>query len=189
MNILLLDNYDSFSYNLVNILRKFRKHRLSIMQPHEVIPEELRRFDKVIFSPGPDIPAEHDLMWQIIHLYKHEKSILGICLGFHAISIYSGVKLRNLGTVVHGQTRQVELTDPSEPLFRGITSPFQAGLYHSWTPEISTFPAELKPTAVSAEGLVMAHAHQQWDLRGVQFHPESVMTPKGQQMIENWLKI
>ncbi|MFP4471007.1 MAG: anthranilate synthase component II [Bacteroidales bacterium] len=189
MNILLLDNYDSFSYNLVNILRKFRKHRLSILQPHEVNPEELGVFDKMIFSPGPDIPARGDLMWQIIHRYHREKSILGICLGFHAISIYFGVQLRNVGTVVHGQTRQVSLTDPSEPLFRGIVSPFRVGLYHSWTPKTSTFPAELKPTAVSSEGLVMAHAHHIWDLRGVQFHPESVMTPEGQRMIENWLSI
>lgn len=187
MKILLIDNYDSFTFNMVNILRKFRHSSFEIRQPHEIRYPEISKFDKIIFSPGPGIPEKGDHMWEIIHRFHAGKSMLGICLGFHAIAMYFGVRLRNLGEVVHGQTRTIEITDPEENLFNGINSPFQAGLYHSWTHDEVTYPDELKVTARSNQGVIMALAHSKFDLKGFQFHPESVMTPEGFRMIHNWL--
>jgi len=144
-------------------------------------------FDKIIFSPGPDVPKEGDPMWQILENYKAFKSILGICLGFQSIGMYFGARLYNLQKVYHGQQRKIEILDQTEPLFKNISSPFTGGLYHSWGIAYDGFPDELLVTAKSDENRIMAIRHKTLDIRGVQFHPESIMTPEGEKMIENWI--
>lgn len=186
MKILLVDNYDSFTYNLVNILRKNKKTALTILQPHEIALEQVRYFDKILFSPGPDIPATGDVMEKIIGRYKEEKSMLGICLGMEAIALFFGARLLQLPEPSHGVVKRITVTDGSEPLFRGVDSPFDAGLYHSWKLDPETLPPEIKVTAVSNQGVIMSVRHAAFDLAGFQFHPESVMTREGEKMLNNW---
>ncbi|NCC72592.1 MAG: aminodeoxychorismate/anthranilate synthase component II [Sphingobacteriia bacterium] len=188
MKLLLVDNYDSFTYNLVNILRKCNHLSIDVKQSRDVQLEKVKDFDKLLFSPGPDVPHENDIMAQIIAAYQNQKSILGICLGFQAIGMYYGAKLKNLNTVYHGIIVTISPCVPDESLFIGIGSPFSAGLYHSWGIAEEAFPAILRITAKSADGRIMALAHRNFDVRGVQFHPESVMTPDGSKMLNNWLK-
>ena len=188
MKVLLVDNFDSFTFNLVNILRKNKQVCLDVVRIDKIKLEEVNKFDKIIFSPGPDIPHLGDVMWQIINRYKSEKSILGVCLGMQAIGLYFGAKLTNLRKVYHGVTRQIEILDSSEPLFKNIKSPFTGGLYHSWIVDEEGFPIELKVTSNSEYGIIMSLRHYKFDVSGVQFHPESVMTPVGEGMIENWLR-
>ncbi len=188
MKILLVDNYDSFTYNLVNIFRKINKTELTVLQPHEITPGAVRHFDKILFSPGPDIPATGDMMEKLIRDYHRKKSIFGICLGMEAVALFFGARLLQLDKPSHGVTKQITVTDDNEPLFRGISSPFTAGLYHSWHLDPKTLPPEIKVTSVSNDGIIMSVRHASFDLSGSQFHPESVMTPQGEQMLKNWLK-
>lgn len=186
MKVLVVDNYDSFTYNLVNILRKSKQLNFDVQQCHDVKIEKVAFYDKVLFSPGPDIPHSGDIMWQIIDRYQHTKSIFGICLGFQAIAMYYGAQLKNLNNVFHGKRIIIHITE-SDPVFSGIPSPFSAGLYHSWGISHVGLPGELLITAQSTDDRIMALAHRTLDIRGVQFHPESVMTPEGERMMENWL--
>jgi anthranilate synthase component II len=144
-------------------------------------------YDKILFSPGPDIPHSGDIMWQIIDRYQYKKSILGICLGFQAIGMYYGAQLKNLNEVFHGKSVSISITE-NDPVFGGMSSPLRAGLYHSWGISHEGFPEALLITAQSSDGRIMALAHRTLDIRGVQFHPESVMTPYGERMLHNWLK-
>jgi len=187
MKILVVDNYDSFTWNLVNILRKNKKHSFDVKLSDKIDPEKVRNYAKIIFSPGPDVPKPNNTMWQILDQYKSSKSILGICLGFQAITLYFGGSLANLDQVVHGQAKKIYIVDPSEKLFSGISSPCMAGLYHSWAVSRNDFPECLHITAESDKGRIMAATHCSFDVRGVQFHPESIMTPFGEKMINNWL--
>ena len=189
MKILLVDNYDSFTFNLVNILRKVKQVGLEVVRNDEIKLEDVSSFDKIIFSPGPDIPHQGDIMWQIIDSYKSEKSVLGICLGMQAIGLYFGAKLTNLQKVFHGVTRQIQVIDQGEPLFKNIESPFTGGLYHSWIVDEDNFPQELKITSKSEYGIIMSLRHKNHDISGVQFHPESVMTLVGEKMVFNWLGV
>lgn len=186
MKILVVDNYDSFTWNLVNILRKNKQHSFDVMFSDKIDPANVKIYDKIIFSPGPDIPKPGDIMSQILDFYKSSKSILGICLGLQAIGIYFGGSLTNLDKVVHGRSKKIALLDPDEQLFSGISSPCTVGLYHSWMVSLEDFPDCLCITAES-EGRIMALAHKTFDVRGTQFHPESIMTPFGEKMINNWL--
>lgn len=187
MKILVVDNYDSFTWNLVNILRKNKQHSFDVRLSDKIDPFEVKNYDKIIFSPGPDVPKQGDMMWQILEMYKSQKSILGICLGFQAIALYFGGSLVNLKNVVHGQTKKITLCDEKEKLFQNIPSPCVVGLYHSWAVSPENFPECLQITAISEEGRVMAASHKTFDVCGVQFHPESIMTPFGEKMIGNWL--
>jgi len=189
MKVLLVDNHDSFTYNLVNILRKNKQVVLEVVKNDEIKLDEVAKFDKIIFSPGPDIPKQGDIMWQILDRYKNEKSILGVCLGMQAIGLYFGAKLTNLQKVFHGVTRQIEILDPDEKLYKNIESPFTGGLYHSWIVDENGFPQDLKITSKSEYGFIMSLRHIVYDIAGVQFHPESVMTKVGGRMIENWLGV
>ncbi|MCF8365178.1 MAG: aminodeoxychorismate/anthranilate synthase component II [Bacteroidales bacterium] len=185
--VLIVDNYDSFTWNLVNIVRK-GKHPNYVVKRNDAFDLSfVDGFDKILFSPGPDVPHHGDMMWQILDIYQTTKSILGICLGFQAIGMYFGARLFNLQKVYHGQTRQVEILDQEETLFSGIDNPFTGGLYHSWGIHWDGFPEELIVTARSEENRIMALRHRSCDIRGLQFHPESIMTPRGEQMINNWL--
>jgi len=187
MKVLVVDNYDSFTFNLVNILRKSKHLSYEVIKSGEIKMEAVAGFDKILFSPGPDVPKENDTMWQILQKYGNCKSILGVCLGFQAIGIFYGARLINLQDVFHGKKIQVEIVEPNERIFQGIKSPFEAGLYHSWGLSDEGFPVDLKVTARSLDGRIMALSHRNYDIRGVQFHPESVMTTEGEKMIHNWL--
>ena len=143
-------------------------------------------FDKILFSPGPDVPRRDDMMWKILEKYKSSKSILGVCLGFQSIGMYFGAKLFNLQKVYHGQQCKIDILDADETLFQNIKSPFTGGLYHSWGISWDGFPDKLIVTAKSRENRIMALRHRTYNVRGVQFHPESIMTPEGEKMISNW---
>lgn len=187
MKVLVLDNYDSFTYNLVHILREldsppdaFRNDKITL--------EQVGKYDKIMLSPGPGIPDEAGIMKDVIKKYSPTKSILGICLGHQGIGEIFGAQLYNIPKVLHGVTSEVSVTDKDEYLFKGVPSKFTATHYHSWAIRPETINGELNVTATNAEGLVMGIRHLRYDVRGVQFHPESVMTTEGPKMIANWLR-
>ena len=187
MKILVLDNYDSFTYNLVHIIRALG-YAMDIYRNDKIAVEAVKSYDKILLSPGPGIPDEAGIMKQVIKEYGPTKSILGVCLGHQGIGEVYGAKLFNIPKVLHGVTSQVEVTDTDEYLFKGVTEKFQATHYHSWAVVPESINGNLKVTAVNNEGLVMGLRHLKFDVKGVQFHPESIMTPEGPKMIENWLR-
>ncbi|MBT1685637.1 anthranilate synthase component II [Dawidia soli] len=187
MKLLVLDNYDSFTYNLVHIIREL-KYAVDIVRNDKISVEAVKQYDKILLSPGPGIPDEAGIMKDVIREYGRSKSILGVCLGHQGIGEVYGAHLYNIPRVLHGVTSQVEVKETDEYMFRGVSPVFQATHYHSWAVMPESFTPDLKITAVNNEGLVMALRHARYDVRGVQFHPESIMTPEGPKMIENWLK-
>jgi anthranilate synthase component 2 len=186
MKILVLDNYDSFTYNLVHIIRGL-KYAVDIFRNDKISLEEVGKYDKILLSPGPGIPDEAGIMKKVIDIYGPEKSILGVCLGLQGIGEVYGAKLFNIPRVLHGVTSFTEVKDPDEYLFKDVSAKFQATHYHSWAVLPETVNGELKITALNEDGLVMGLRHKKFDVRGVQFHPESIMTPEGPKMIQNWL--
>ena len=189
MNILILDNYDSFTYNLFHIIESLLPNvsRLEVWRNDQITVEELHRFDKVVISPGPGLPEEAGITLEAIRRWAPEKSILGVCLGHQAIARAFGGHLRNLNRVLHGVPVPVKITRPDALLFKGLPQHIETGRYHSWVPDRVTFPEELEVTAVDASGNIMALQHRKYCLHGVQFHPESIMTPQGKQILRNWL--
>lgn len=187
MKILVLDNYDSFTYNLVHIIRGLG-YAVDIFRNDKISLEGVKRYDKILLSPGPGIPDEAGIMKAVIKTYGPEKSILGVCLGLQGIGEVYGAQLYNIPKVLHGVTSFTEVKDPEEYIFKGVPPRFQATHYHSWAVLPETVHDELKITALNEDGLVMGLRHTRFDVRGVQFHPESIMTPEGPKMIENWLK-
>ncbi|HEY0651712.1 MAG TPA: aminodeoxychorismate/anthranilate synthase component II [Chryseosolibacter sp.] len=187
MKILVLDNYDSFTYNLVHIIRALG-FPMDIHRNDKISIDDVKRYDKILLSPGPGVPDEAGIMKEVIKTYAPTKSILGVCLGHQGIGEAFGAKLFNIPKVLHGVTSQTEVKDEAEYLFKNVPRTFQATHYHSWAIVPDTIKGDLKVTAVNTEGLVMAVSHQKYDVRGVQFHPESIMTPEGPKMIENWLR-
>jgi anthranilate synthase component 2 len=187
MKILVLDNYDSFTYNLVHIIRALG-HPMDIFRNDKISLEEVKKYDKILLSPGPGIPDEAGIMKQVIKEYGPTKSILGICLGHQGIGEVYGATLFNIPKVLHGVTSSVTLRDSDEYLFEGVPKIFQGTHYHSWAVRAESITPELEVTAVNDEGLVMGLRHVSHDVRGLQFHPESIMTPEGPKMIANWLK-
>lgn len=187
MKILVLDNYDSFTYNLVHILRALG-HQPAIFRNDKISLEDVKQYDKILLSPGPGIPDEAGIMKQLIQEYASSKSILGICLGHQGIAEVFGATLFNIPKVLHGVTSIATVVDESESLFEGVQKTFQATHYHSWAVVPTSIPHVLKVTAVNTEGLVMGVRHTHYDVKGLQFHPESIMTTEGPKMIENWLK-
>jgi len=186
MKILVLDNYDSFTYNLVHIIRALG-HAPDIFRNDKIALEDVKKYDKILLSPGPGIPDEAGIMKAVVKEYGPTKSIIGICLGHQGIAEVYGAKLFNIPKVLHGVTSTVTVKDHSDNLFNGVSDNFQATHYHSWAVVPESFTPELKITAVNDGGLVMALSHVKYDVKGVQFHPESVMTPEGPLMIKNWL--
>ncbi len=187
-NVLLLDNHDSFTYNMAEILRRNDKVSFKIISSKDIRTDQIGSFDKIIFSPGPGLPDEQPAMFNILRSAAETTSILGVCLGFQAIVVYFGGKLFNLPKVIHGQPKKVSALNTGHRLFQNIPPDFVAGLYHSWAVAEEKFPACLEITAVSEDGIIMGAAHKTLDICGVQFHPESVLTPLGQKMIANWLE-
>ncbi|MCS6968219.1 MAG: aminodeoxychorismate/anthranilate synthase component II [Cytophagales bacterium] len=183
--LLLLDNYDSFTYNLAQLIEENFMGQFDVRTYDAISLAQVGDYDKIIFSPGPGVPSEIPLMQQILLTYGASKSILGVCLGHQAIAESFGARLYNLPKVQHGLRIPLQVTEPQELLFKGLPRQFYVGLYHSWA--VTDLPACLKTTAISANGVVMAIAHQSYDIRGVQFHPESFMTQYGAEMLQNWL--
>jgi anthranilate synthase component 2 len=187
MRILVLDNYDSFTYNLVHILRELN-HPPDVFRNDKISLDDVGGYDKILLSPGPGIPDEAGIMKEVIRRFGATKSILGICLGHQGIGEVYGADLYNIPKVLHGVTSEVSVTDQDEHLFRDVPSSFTATHYHSWAIRPETITKDLRVTATNVEGLVMGIRHVKYDVRGVQFHPESVMTKEGPKMIANWLR-
>lgn len=187
--ILLLDNYDSFTYNLLHILRELGADT-EVFRNDKITVEEAGRFDKILLSPGPGIPSEAGILLPLIERYAPEKSILGVCLGEQAIAKVFGARLENLSRVFHGVESQILIT-ADDPLFEGLGNEITAGRYHSWVVSKEGFPSDvLEITAEDKEErMIMGIRHKRYDVRGIQFHPESLMTPSGSRIIENWLKL
>ena len=187
--ILLLDNYDSFTYNLLHILRELGADT-EVFRNDKITVEEAGRFDKILLSPGPGIPSGAGILLPLIERYAPEKSILGVCLGEQAIAEVFGARLENLSRVFHGVESQILIT-ADDPLFEGLGNEITAGRYHSWVVSKEGFPSDvLEITAEDKEErMIMGIRHKRYDVRGIQFHPESLMTPSGSRIIENWLKL
>lgn len=186
MKILVIDNYDSFVYNLVHYIREFVDD-VTVWRNDQFELDDVAAFDKIVLSPGPGIPEEAGLLKAVVERYAPTKSMLGVCLGQQAIGEVFGGSLINLDQVFHGVGTHVERLVDDEPLFTGLPKNFQVGRYHSWVVAREDFPQDLEITAVDESGQIMAIRHKKYDLRGVQFHPESVLTPHGKSMIKNWL--
>jgi anthranilate synthase component 2 len=187
MRILVLDNYDSFTYNLVHILRELG-HSPDVHRNDKIPVDKVNDYDKIMLSPGPGIPEEAGIMKDVIRRYGKTKSILGICLGHQGIGEVFGAELFNIPKVLHGVTSAVSILDNNEYLFRDVKDNFEATHYHSWAVKPESIPPSLKVTATNGEGLIMGLRHVEYDVKGLQFHPESVMTTEGPKMIANWLK-
>lgn len=186
-NVLVLDNYDSFVYNLVYLLKELGAH-VDVFRNDKITLEEVGKYDQILLSPGPGIPSEAGIMMELLKEYKSTKKILGVCLGHQAIAEAFGSELQNMGEVLHGVTTECQVLDPAERLFLDIPARFEVCRYHSWTVIPGSMPSDLKITAQDDTGYVLAEAHQQYDVRGVQFHPEAYLTQHGLQMIKNWMK-
>lgn len=187
MKILVFDNYDSFTYNLVHAVKKLGYTDVEVHRNDQIALEEINRFDKIILSPGPGVPSESGILLDVIRTYAPLKPILGVCLGEQAIAEAFGGKLINLSEVHHGVSSIIDIIG-TDILFKGLDKKVEVGRYHSWAVEKESLPNSLVVTAVDEEGMIMALAHKTYDVRGVQFHPESVLTPCGEQMLKNWLE-
>lgn len=186
--ILVFDNYDSFTYNLVHLIEKILHTKVEVYRNDKIALEAVATYDKIILSPGPGIPEEAGLLLPLIKAYASSKSILGVCLGHQAIAEAFGGQLLNLSAVYHGVATPVTILNEQAPLFKGMTNPIMAGRYHSWIVSDEGFPETLEVTARDENGSIMALQHKSYDVQGVQFHPESVLTPEGETLLRNWLK-
>jgi anthranilate synthase component 2 len=187
MKILLLDNYDSFTWNLFHYLERVFDGEIDVKQNDEITVEDAGVYDRIILSPGPGLPDEAGITKEIIRRYSSSKPILGVCLGHQAIAEVFGAKLKNLDTVKHGIASRLVVTDKGEKIFSGIEGEVSIGHYHSWVVSKDNFPNELKITAEDEKGNIMAMRHSNYNVKGVQFHPESVLTSQGVTMLRNWI--
>lgn len=189
MKIVIIDNYDSFTYNLAHLVKELGAS-VDVLRNDKFNLSDLRRYDKLIFSPGPGIPEEAGLLLDVIKAYAGQKPMLGVCLGEQAIGQAFGATLTNLSEVFHGvQTPVNLLNDEEEYIFNGLGKEINVGRYHSWVVDKKDLPESLVITAESQEGQIMAIRHRHYDIHGIQFHPESVLTPDGAKIVANWLKI
>lgn len=183
--IVIIDNYDSFTYNLSHLVKELGAD-VTVFRNDKFAMQQLASFDKIILSPGPGIPSEAGLLLETIRTYAGKKPILGVCLGHQAIGECFGGRLTNLSDVYHGVATPITQT-ADDYLFQGLQRTFDVGRYHSWVVDAEEFPACLEVTSVSEEGFIMSLRHREYDIRGIQFHPESVLTPYGNSIIKNWL--
>ena len=186
MKVLVIDNYDSFTYNLVHYLEDLNCE-VTVKRNDKLSLEEVDAFQKIVLSPGPGIPDEAGLLKAIIKRYAPTKSILGVCLGQQAIAEVFGGSLINLEDVYHGVATQVDITVDDEPLFTDMDKTIEVGRYHSWVVN-PNLPEVLEATSFDSNGQIMSLRHRFYDVKGVQYHPESVLTPNGKQILENWIK-
>ncbi len=187
--VLVIDNYDSFTYNLVHILRELGAgEAMKIVRNDQFEIDEVENFDQILLSPGPGLPKDAGLMPKVIERYAASKNILGVCLGHQGIGEVFGGRLFNLPQVYHGMVTPIELT-ASDPLFEGIPTEFKVCRYHSWVIEKDSLPKQIEVTSVAENGNVMSIRHKEYNVRGVQFHPESIMTEHGKALMKNWLAL
>ncbi len=184
--IVIIDNHDSFTYNLYQIFDEHPNCNITVLQSDEIEVKDLEQFDKLVLSPGPDVPKAYPILFEIIKAYENKKPILGVCLGHQTIGTYYGAELYNLNKVYHGQQNSLQIVEP-DILFEAISLNSTVGLYHSWALKAENFPSSLIITAYSNNNIVMAFKHRTKDIRGIQFHPESYMTQEGKKMINNWI--
>ncbi len=191
MNILIIDNYDSFTYNLFHMVEAVMPagFSLTVHRNDAITIDSVAVFDRIILSPGPGLPKDAGITCAVIERYGHEKPILGVCLGHQAIGEVFGGRLLNLDRVLHGRAIKTSIVDREEQLFRGCPEEFDTGRYHSWVIDPNYMPESLKVTAIDEQNLIMAIRHKEYDIRGVQFHPESIMTATGAQILNNWIQI
>ena len=187
MNIVIIDNYDSFTYNLSHLVKALGAEVTTVRNDQFKLPQ-LESYSKIILSPGPGIPIEAGLLCDVIRTYAGRKPILGVCLGHQAIGEVFGAKLVNLSDVFHGVATPCHIT-AEDPLFAKLPKDITVGRYHSWVVDSNGLPDCLEVTARSDEGQIMALRHKELNVRGIQFHPESVLTPNGRQIMENWLNL
>lgn len=187
MKILVFDNYDSFTYNLVHLVEKILHYKVDVYRNDAIALEDVKAYDKIILSPGPGVPSEAGSLLPLIKEYASTKSILGVCLGHQAIGEAFGAKLINLDTVFHGVATPIEIIQPLAPILAGLSKTVEVGRYHSWIVDKKSLPEALEITAVDENNYIMAMQHRQYDVQGVQFHPESILTPCGEQIMRNWL--
>lgn len=198
MKTVIIDNYDSFTYNLSHLVKEIGAE-VTVLRNDQFQLDDLKAFDKIILSPGPGIPSEAGLLLDVIRQYAGVKPILGVCLGHQAIGEVFGARLENLSDVFHGVATPCHIT-AADPIFAGLDSDITVGRYHSWVVAADDFPSCLEVTAVSDEGLrvgdgtsgmgqIMALRHRQYDVHGIQFHPESVLTPEGKTIIKNFIDL
>jgi anthranilate synthase component II len=187
MKILVFDNYDSFTYNLVHLVEKITNTKVDVFLNDEISLDDIDKYDKIILSPGPGIPSEAGLLLPLIKKYAATKSILGVCLGHQAIGEAFGGALINLDTVYHGVATPIKIINKESQILSELGNEITVGRYHSWIVSDENFPNELEVTARDENDYIMALQHKTYDVQGVQFHPESVLTPDGEQILKNWL--
>lgn len=188
MKLLVLDNYDSFTYNLVHLIEKVSDIEFNVVQNDKISLTEIDQYDKILLSPGPGVPSQAGIMPQLLQRYHANKSILGICLGMQAIGEAFGSRLKNLNRVYHGLATPITVVN-EDILFKNCPATFNAGRYHSWVIDNDALSDALIITAVDESGLIMGIRHKQFDVRGVQFHPESILSEHGETIIKNWLQL
>lgn len=193
MDILIFDNYDSFTYNLVQVVERIIQGKVDVFRNDKISLGEINKYDKIILSPGPGLPSESGLLLPLIKEYAPSKSILGVCLGLQAIGEVFGGKLINLQDVYHGVATKIKVkqnrTLSDNDVFKSLPNELEVGRYHSWIVANEDFPGDLEITAEDENGYIMALRHKKFDVQGVQFHPESVLTPDGETIMRNWLNI
>ncbi len=185
--ILVFDNYDSFTYNLVQMIERILETKVDVVKNDEISLEEIEKYDKIVLSPGPGIPEEAGILLELIKKYAPTKSILGVCLGQQAIAEAFGGSLINLSEIFHGVATSAQIVKTETKIFKNLHSGMEVGRYHSWAVNPENFPEELEVTAVDKDGMIMALQHKAYDVHGVQFHPESILTPEGEVIIRNFL--
>lgn len=185
MKIFILDNFDSFTYNLVHIIEQFAS-KIIVKRNNECDISEIQDFDKIIFSPGPGLPSEVPIIHEIINKYKESKSILGVCLGHQSIAEFFGGNIINMPEVNHGREFETKIIK-NDYIFKNIPEIFYSGRYHSWVVNKKDFPNSLEITSIDSKNQIMSLRHKTYDIRGVQFHPESIMTKYGKKILQNWV--
>lgn len=185
MNVLIIDNYDSFTFNLYHIIEPMVK-KIDVVRNDCIDFDKVKKYDKILLSPGPGLPSEASMLIPFIEEFHTSKSILGVCLGHQAIGEFFGCKLVNLKTVLHGDYTILDYIDKKEPLFKGLKNKIKVGHYHSWIIDSKHIKNKIRITSKSNQ-MIMSISHEYYDVKGVQFHPESILTPDGSLMMQNWL--
>ena len=188
-NIVVIDNYDSFTYNLVHHIQEITGHEIDIFRNDAVEVKDLDKYDYIFISPGPGLPEDSGITLSVISEYHSKKNIFGVCLGLQSIVVALGGELLNLERVYHGIESEISQIETESPIFDSISQTFKAGRYHSWVADIGKLPAELEVTCKDQNGQIMGIQHRDYPVYAVQFHPESIMTPDGMKMIENFLNL
>jgi len=185
VKVLIIDNFDSFTYNLHHYVREFVEDCI-VVRSSKISEVDIENYDKIILSPGPSLPSDHPVIFDVLKMYSKTKSILGICLGHQAIVEFFDGNLENLQNVKHGVSSGNQIIE-DDSIFQGISKEFQIAHYHSWVAEKDSLPNCLRITSENKDGLIMSVSHKKYDLKGIQFHPESVLTENGKLIIKNWL--